>query len=319
VGFGGYSLEAHKAITESRAEIPREQVFTRNDCDPRMNPRGVKFRESRDSAAHPNTVGIVFALDVSGSMEDIPHTLATKTLPTFMEAVLPALPDAQVLFMAFGNAYSDKSPLQVGQFESEAPLIDQWLSTAHLEGGGGGLGESYDLAMWFASRHTAMDCLQKRGKKGYFFMTGDETPFLQVNPEQVKGLIGDVVPNKPYVHDVVAELQQTFHVFFLIPDQARADRELCGRVWKHLLHEACVVLERSEDTAVVCALLIGITEKQLPDEAAIRAQLAKLGRSGKEADRVVDVVLPYAKAVANGGLPAPGKLVLRTDPGSIKG
>jgi hypothetical protein len=49
----------------------------------RMNPKGVRFRESRDSEAHPNTVSIAFALDVTGSMGKIPELLAKKELPTF--------------------------------------------------------------------------------------------------------------------------------------------------------------------------------------------------------------------------------------------
>jgi hypothetical protein len=192
MGYGNYSLAAHAALIDSRATRPSAAVFTRNDCDPAMNPRGVRHREARDSAAHPGSVAIVFALDVSGSMGEIPRELATRTLPTFMKSVLTALRDPQVLFMAFGNAYADRSPLQVGQFESEAALIDRWLSATHLEGGGGGLGESYDLAMYFAARHTRLDCLEKRGKKGYFFMTGDEVPFIEVNPEQVRGAASSV-------------------------------------------------------------------------------------------------------------------------------
>ena len=114
MGYGAYSLDAHQAITEARASLPQQAVFLRNDCDPAMNPRGVRYRECRDSAVHPESIGIVFALDVSGSMEEIPHGLATRTLPTFMESVLPVLPHAQVLILAFGNAYTDRSALQVG-------------------------------------------------------------------------------------------------------------------------------------------------------------------------------------------------------------
>jgi hypothetical protein len=151
MGYGSYSLEAHEALIQSRTAAPSASVFSRGDCDPAMSPHGLRFRESRDSAEHPNSVGIVFALDVSGSMGEIPRQLATKTLPTFMSSVLTVLPDPQVLFIAFGNAFADRSPLQVGQFESKAELIDRWLSASHLEGGGGGLGESYDLAMYTCS------------------------------------------------------------------------------------------------------------------------------------------------------------------------
>jgi hypothetical protein len=229
------------------------------------------------------------------------------------------LPDPQVLFMAFGNAWADRSPLQVGQFESEASLMDRWLSAAHLEGGGGGLGESYDLAMFFAARHTAMDCLQKRGRKGYFFMTGDEVSFAFVNPGKVREVIGDTIEAEIPIHEMIMELQRSFHVFFLIPDPARAGIEGCGAMWRGHLHEACVVLETPEDTAVACALLIGVQEGTLRDAAAIAAQLERLGRRGAARDRVVRVVTPFAEAIARGPLAPPDVLGVRKDSPDIRG
>lgn len=320
MGYGNYSVEAHEALIQSRAVLPREAVFARNDCDPAMNPRGVRYRESRDSPEHPESVGIVFALDVSGSMGEIPQQLATKTLPTFMESVCTVLSDPQVLFMAFGNAYADRSPLQVGQFESDAALIDRWLRACHLEGGGGGLCESYELAMYFAARHTAMDCLEKRKKKGYFFMTGDEPPFFELNAEQVRGLIGDDLQGNIVVWEVVKELLQSFHAFFLIPDAARAQIESCGAIWRALLHERCVVLATPEDTAVACALLVGIQEGRLRDVPAIERQLeSELGRTGEARDRVVRAVAPFAEALARGPIADPQPLYRRTDMPNVNG
>jgi hypothetical protein len=320
MGYGNYSYEAHQAITRSRAAAPAAAVFQRNDCDPAMNPRGVRYRESRDSPDHPNSVGIVFALDVSGSMGEIPHQLATRTLPTFMAAVSTVLPDPQVLFMAFGNAHTDRSPLQVGQFESEAKLIDRWLSATHLEGAGGGLCESYEVAMYFVSRHTAMDCWEKRKKKGYFFMTGDEPPFLEVNKAHVAGLIGDHLEGTIYAHDIAREIQDRFHPFFLIPDQKRADTEHCGTIWKHLLHERCIVLETAEDTAAVCALCVGIQEGVLKDRDAITKQIEeKLGVSGAVRDRLLRAVVPFAEALARGPIAMPLPLKARLDVPNVKG
>lgn len=316
MGYGEYSIEAHRALTESRAKLAPGAVFQQNSCHPSLNPRGVRFRESRDSAKHPDSVGIVFALDVSGSMGEIPKQLATKTLPTFMESVLGVLPDPQILFIAFGNAYADKSPLQVGQFESEARLIDKWLATLHLEGGGGSLGESYDLAMYFAARHTAMDCLEKRKRKGYFFMTGDEVPFAAVDAEQVRGLIADGLEVDIVIHEMAAELLRSFHTFFLIPDRERAGQFNCEGTWRALFHERCIVLETPEDTAVACALLIGVQEGRLRDAAAIERQLSeRLGRSGAERDRVVRAVLPFAEALARGPIADPEPLGVQADPG----
>jgi hypothetical protein len=319
MGYGGYSLEAHEAITRSRADRPASAVFTSTTCPPSMNPLGVVARECRDSDLHPRSVGVVFALDVSGSMEAIPEQLATRTLPTFMKLTGQYLDDPQLLFLAFGNAYSDQSPLQVGQFESEAPLIDHWLSTCHLEGKGGGLGESYDLAMYFCARHTVMDCLKKRSKKGYFFMTGDEVPFTHVHPPQVQGLIGGAVDARILIADLTIELQRSFDVFFLIPDRERAARYECEAVWKLLLDRRCVVLETPDDTALVAAVLIGISEGRLRDVSAVEAGVAALGIPGDVTRRVARTVTPFLEGFLAGTLQPPRQPGTRTDNPNIGG
>ena len=313
MGYGNYSLEAHRALTRKRVAKPLNDVFIRNDCDPEMNPRGVVARECRDSTAHPDSIGIVFALDVSGSMEAIPHELATATLPTFMEHAMGVVADPQICIMAFGNAYTDKSALQVGQFESEAALIDRWLSAVHLEAGGGGLGESYGLAMYFAARHTSMDCFEKRQKKGYFFMTGDEVTFTHVNRRQVAGLVGDSIESDIAIRDMVLELQQSFNVFFLIPDQARADREECGVVWSMLLRERCIVLRDTADAAIVCALLIGIEEQTLKTRSDLEEHLRSRGLQSAAVARILETVMPFARARAENEIAAPGHPGTRTD------
>jgi hypothetical protein len=266
-----------------------------------MNPMGVKVRESRDSANHPAARGIVFAFDVSGSMGVLPAQLALKTLPSFMKTVLTILPDAQVLFMAFGNANEHQSPLQVGQFESEDKLIDQWLGWMHLEGGGEWECESYDLAMYFAARHTALDCVEKRGQKGYFFMTGDETWYVNLAPALVAKVIGDELPEPLGMYANADELARMYHPFFLIPDPARAQNGSTEQIWRMVFGDCTVVLEAPEDTALVAAMLIGVREGQLADAAAIEKKLAELGHQGAVVDRVVKAVTPYAQAVARGG------------------
>ena len=314
MGYGNYSAQAHQAIVSERTREAPEDIFIRNDCDPAMNPLGVRYRESRDSADSPESVGIVFVLDVSSSMGDIPHALASRTLPSFMTCVLTVLPDPQVLFMAVGNASTDHSSLQVGQFESTAELMDRWLSAIHIEGGGGGWGESYELAMYFAAHHTSMDCLEKRGKKGYLFMTGDEVPFYEVMPSHVKGLIGDTLEERIIVHDMVATLGESFTMFFLIPDAERAAIESCGAVWTLLCRERCIILQDIDDTAIVCALLIGIEERVLADIAAIEHRLVAMGGYDATARaRICETVRPFCEALQRGPIEPPGKLYRRSD------
>jgi len=158
MGYGNYSYSAHQALLNSRADLPVEEIFKQQACHPLMNPKGVRVRESRDSANHPQSLGIVFALDVSGSMGEIPHLLATRQLPLFMKVLMDCkIPDPQVLFMALSDAMCNKAPLQVGQFESTAVFMHQWLTWFFLEGGGCRDTESYELAMFILSHHTVSD------------------------------------------------------------------------------------------------------------------------------------------------------------------
>lgn len=319
MGYGNYSEEAHIAITEARSGRSESEVFVAAACAPELDPRGVAHREALDSAEHPASVPIVFALDVSSSMEDVPLALATKTLPTFMAEARRFLPDVQICFMAVGNAWADRSPLQVGQFESEATRIDKWLSTLHLESGGGSLGESYDLAMYFASRHMRVDAWEKRQKKGYVFFTGDEPPFSNVDPGLVSKVVGDTMQDTLDIYQITEELQRRWHVFFLIPDAARAERYTTGAVWDNILHECAVVLDRPADAAIVAALLVGLTEGAITGAAGVGPYLDGIGVTGADRDRIAATVRRYAEAVLVGPPAAPKRMGVREPDPSIKG
>lgn len=301
MGYGSYSHEAHEAITMSRSSLPRQQVFTQTACHALMDPHGVRFRESRDSAAHPESLGVVFALDVTGSMGAIPDQLARKELPGFMKALLDCgVTDPQVLFMAVGDAYSDRAPLQVGQFESEAEKMDQWLTWSFLEGGGGALGsESYELGLYFAARHLEMDCVRVRGKKGYLFMTGDENPYPRVSRKQVEALIGDSLDEDLPIERVVEELSTLFEPFFLIPDQQR--RQRCERAWRDLMGDHVVCMDDPADTCLVAAALVALTEGAAEDLDALAERLKGMGVDRRRLGGVMRAVTPYAAAIGRAG------------------
>lgn len=296
MGNGNYSAAAHEALLRNRTNIPTEQVFRQTQCHPLMNPKGVKVRECRDGADHPESLGIVFALDVSGSMGEIPRVMATQQLPSFMKVLMDCqVRDPQVLFLALGNATSDTAPLQVGQFESTAQLMDQWLTWTYLEGRGGGEGESYDLAFYFLAAHTEMDCMVKRNKRGYLFMTGDETPFSALSKHIVDGIIGDKLDEDIPIEEVVAEVQKTYIPFFIIPDRTRARR--CERRWRDLLGDHVICLESPADVCYVTAGAILIGEGRVSNLQELSDFLTKAGMPSNRRNPVLQSLTPFAEVM----------------------
>lgn len=305
MGHGNYSHAAHAALLADRASLSAEEVFRQTGCHPLMNPRGLSVRESRDSADHPNALGIVFALDVTGSMGDIPRNLAQRDLPQFMGLLgACAIPDPQVLFMAIGDATSDNAPLQVGQFESTAELIDQWLTWSFLEGGGGGTGsESYELAFYLLAQHTDMDNWVKRKRRGYLFMTGDELPYPAVSRHQVDALLGDKLDEDIPIEEAIAAAAEQYHLFFLIPDLQRRGR--CESRWRDLLGDHVICMESPDDTCHVAAALVGLTEGRLPDLDAVARALGSQGLPRERVSAVVRALRPYAELLKPGAVGLP--------------
>jgi hypothetical protein len=294
MGYGNYSLAAHAALTSSRAHKGGAEVFAQRQCHPLMNPKGLKVRESRDSANHPDSLGIAFALDVTGSMGDIPHLLATKELPNFMKLLTACgVIHPQLMFMAIGDANSDQAPLQVGQFESTAELMDQWLTWSYLEGHGGGTGEeSYELAFYIAAQHTDADNWVKRKKKSYLFITGDEKPYPAVSRHHIDALVGEKLDEDIPIEEVIAAAAETYHVFFLIPDLAR--RKRCEMRWRDLLGNHTICMESPADTCAVAAAIVGLTEKLIPDLNELAGILSSNGFDRDHVGSTVRALQDYA-------------------------
>ncbi len=304
MGYGQYSHSAHQALTNARKGRSQGEVFTQRKCHPSMDPMNLGKRESRDSETNPNSIGIIFALDVSGSMGEIPARLATHTLPQFMGAMEQAqVGDPQVMFMAVGYAGGDRAPLQVGQFESTAALMDQWLTSMYLEGGGGGGDESYELAMYVAARHTILDCVEKRGKRGYLFITGDEPPNAVVSRAHIQRTLGTPPAEDIRIQDMIEEVGRTYEVFYLIPDPQRGQR--VGRQWRDLLGDRVVVMETPDDTSHVCAGLVSLLEGGAANLGELIGRLQAAGVSVERSQAVARALTPFAASISRDGAPRP--------------
>jgi hypothetical protein len=89
--------------------------------------------------------------------------------------------------------------------------------------------------MYFMARHTAIDCFDKRGRRGYLFLIGDELPYPKVSAAQVRDVIGDDLGEDISTETILAELQRRYHVYYIIPagsSYARDERILDH--WRNL-------------------------------------------------------------------------------------
>jgi hypothetical protein len=247
------------AFAHDRA-VRRGEV--RRGVHQKLNPYGVRVRESRDSEAHPNSHAVGVLLDVTGSMQSVPR-IVQKHLPRLMGLLLRRgyLDDPQILIGAIGDATCDSAPLQVGQFESGIEIEDD-LGRLLLEGGGGGhITESYELALYFMALHTALDCLEKRRKRGYLFVVGDEVPYPRLKRAEVERLVGDRLQADVPVEQLLAELRRAYDVYFILPRMtSHWDNPEVHLRWVELLGQNVLRLEEPAGICELIASTIGIAE-----------------------------------------------------------
>jgi hypothetical protein len=195
-------------------------------------------RECRDNPEHPQTTPIVVGLDVTRSRGDDAKIVFEKLPMFFGQICLKGyVPDPTISFSAVGDAtFGDLAPVQIGQFEADNRL-DEVLSHVWLEEGGGGTGqESYQLLAYYYARHCLLDSWEKRQKKGFFFMSGDEGFYPQVSKGEVARVFGDKLSEDIASQQIFRELQEKFHTFLIYPRsswqerQADIDEEIRQRV-----------------------------------------------------------------------------------------
>lgn len=235
-------------------------LFKQKNINNAMNPNGVKVREARDSAEHPESVAIIIGLDVTGSMGSVPNYLVKEGLPKIMEKIIQSgIKDPQVLFLGIGDHEYDSSPLQISQFESNDDMLDKWLGDVYLEGGGGcNPGESYHLAWYFAGQHTAIDCFEKRKQKGFLFTIGDEPVLKQIPKTDLQKIMGEEGQYQDYSADqLLAKARELYNVYHIhVRETSAGSRGDTIDKWKQLLSDHVLIADRHEDISNIISQTI---------------------------------------------------------------
>jgi hypothetical protein len=279
----------------------------------RINTKPGKKLESRDSAEHPESNAVLLCFDVTGS-NYTRAVQAQKALPSMMALLPKYLPDAQVAVAANDDFFvAPTMALQISEFESDNRVDEHIRNIILVRNGGGNDGESYDLALYAAARKTSIDCFDKRGRKGYFFIYADEPFFEQVSARQVQDVFGDSIQRDIPIAEIIAEARKQYEVFVLWPVGGYAHAH--DQYIRLFGEEYVIVLQHPERICEVVAATIGINEEKV-DAATAIADLVSVGQDATTAKSLVNslVALSRSKAVgtvSHGSLAATGSKASR--------
>lgn len=219
MGYGSYSaadwskLKASRQLSNTNSV---SEVFKRNSCNPKFDPRYIGTRECFDSDDHPNSTPIVVGLDVTASMGYLAVKVATEALNELIMKLYSteSIEDPALMCAAYGD-YRDCSPLQVTQFESDIRIAEQLLEL-YFENGG--QCQVVPTCLWhFLANRTNIDAIKKRKQKGFVFTIGDHAEIRKdISPaitiHQIMGDKSKAISPK----DVLKEAEKKFHLFHIM-------------------------------------------------------------------------------------------------------
>lgn len=253
---------ATKTATKTTA-----QVFTARGMEDDFNPKNITLRESRDSIANPQSTPIIINGDITGSMGMLAEALIRRGIGVTFDEILRRKPvtDPHIMVMANGDVTSDRAPLQVTQFEADSVTLATQLERIYLEGNGGGNGwESYNLPWYFAAEKTAIDSIEKRGKKGYLFTIGDEEVPEDLTRAQIEKVFGHGMEQATITNrGLLAMVSRKFEVYHLVAEEGhhcRYSKDEVYKGWRELLGERVIPLTDHTKLSEVIVSLIEINE-----------------------------------------------------------
>lgn len=196
------------------------QTFEARRIDPSLDPHNFTIRECVNSDEHPNTIPVILALDVTGSMGDACSETAAA-LGTIILNLYKKFQDIEFCIMGIGDLAYDDAPIQMSQFESDIRIAES-LDKVYMEHGGGGNGfESYTAAWYMGLNRTKLDCFDKQGRKGIIITMGDEP----LNPYLPKSYLNEAIKATEEADIETPKLyqdaSQKFDIFHIAVDSIR--------------------------------------------------------------------------------------------------
>ncbi len=209
--MGRYGVDAEEL---EHKKLKTQEVFRQRKLHPALDPRGV-MRACHDSAEHPETLPVILALDVTGSMGGAAVKTATCLNRIITEIFRSGeIRDVEFCVMAIGDIHYDLAPIQISQFESDIRIAEQ-MDEVWFEGGGGANEyESYTAAWYMGLEHCELHCWD-RGRKGLIITMGDELPNPYLNAAELSRVTGDSLQADLDTAELLARVREKFEVWHL--------------------------------------------------------------------------------------------------------
>ena len=264
MGYGSYQSKDWDKLRSNRNITSRSTVsdlYKSREMQSWLNPYRVAYRESMDSMDNPASTAIIIGLDVTGSMGYLSEEIAKNALNRTMLEIYEKNPvtNPHIMFQAIGDSKSDRAPLQVTQFEADIRIAEQLLDVYFEGRGGGNGGESYLLSWYFASRHTKIDCYDKRKKKGFLFTIGDECCHADLTAEEIDRVFGEKSKDCMAV-DLYREASEKYEIFHIVMKAGSYKHQRSGENWKELIGNRAIELD-PEDLDILPELLVGLMQR----------------------------------------------------------
>jgi len=206
------------------SETVREEPPDEMKPHPKMDING-KRRECCETDQHPEITAITVASDITESRGEDPKTIFEQ-MDTFLGSLYlnDDVSNPQVQMCAFGDAESDRVPIQVGQWESDQKTADDLRRFVIEEGGGGTGEESSDLMAYYLANCTDVDPADKRGDKALSFILTDEAPHDRTHRDHLKEFLGISSRRHIPTEETFAKLSERFEPFVIFPASSMEDR-----------------------------------------------------------------------------------------------
>ena len=226
MGCGSFSTMAYATYNSSlgreydtttfRASVNSvQEAYNQTRLHPSLNPKGV-IRECVNNEEHPNTIPVILALDVTGSMGNACKEVA-EALGVIMVDLYKKFKDIEICIMGIGDLAYDDAPIQISQFESDIRIAEALDKVWMEHGGGGNTYESYTAAWYMGLRHTKLDC-HKQGRKGIIITMGDEALNPYLPQKELEAVTGDSLQDDVETPDLYEEASKKFDIFHIAVD-----------------------------------------------------------------------------------------------------